>query len=155
MTEAALSSLLEPLFRHEQSGSHSFAHACNRRRSFLGAGVLDRGKLEGRGSRYPLLLSIQSSDVSPLPHLLSQKILPSEYYTSHLLVSQADQRVLIDLVDKLMPRLSSHMEDLGVDLPAVTFAWFLSLYTDCLPVEVSFISHVWNLERFTIRLLLT
>lgn len=36
-----------------------------------------------------------------------------------------------------MPALADHLEDLGVDLPAVTFAWFLSLYTDCLPVEVS------------------
>lgn len=65
------------------------------------------------------------------------KILPEDYYTSHLLVSQADQRVLIDLVRELMPKLSDHLEELGVDLPAVTFAWFLSLYTDCLPVEVS------------------
>lgn len=66
-----------------------------------------------------------------------EKMLPAEYYTSHLLVSQADQRVLIDLVQEMMPKLLRHFEDLGVDLPAVTFAWFLSLYTDCLPVEVS------------------
>ncbi|EPQ31674.1 uncharacterized protein PFL1_01007 [Pseudozyma flocculosa PF-1] len=71
-----------------------------------------------------------------------EKILPSEYYTSHLLVSQADQRVLIELVDELMPALSAHVADLGVDLPAVTFAWFLSLYTDCLPVETLF--RVWD-----------
>ena len=71
-----------------------------------------------------------------------EKILPSEYYTSHLLVSQADQRVLIELVDELMPALSAHLSELGVDLPAVTFAWFLSLYTDCLPVETLF--RVWD-----------
>lgn len=66
-----------------------------------------------------------------------EKILPREYYTSHLLVSQADQRVLLDLIREVLPSLANHLEDLGVDLPAVTFAWFLSLYTDCLPVEVS------------------
>jgi hypothetical protein len=71
-----------------------------------------------------------------------EKILPEEYYTSHLLVSQADQRVLMDLMDDILPRLSSHIRDLGVDLPAVTFAWFLSLYTDCLPVETLF--RVWD-----------
>ncbi|PWN22480.1 TBC-domain-containing protein [Microstroma glucosiphilum] len=71
------------------------------------------------------------------------KILPEDYYTSHLLVSQADQRVLIDLVRELIPKLADHLEDLGVDLPAVTFAWFLSLYTDCLPVETLF--RVWDL----------
>ncbi|PWN49016.1 TBC-domain-containing protein [Violaceomyces palustris] len=71
-----------------------------------------------------------------------EKILPSEYYTSHLLVSQADQRVLIELVEELMPDLAAHISGLGVDLPAVTFAWFLSLYTDCLPVETLF--RVWD-----------
>ncbi|TKY86622.1 hypothetical protein EX895_004261 [Sporisorium graminicola] len=73
---------------------------------------------------------------------LIEKILPSEYYTSHLLVSQADQRVLIELVAEHMPRLHAHILDLGVDLPAITFAWFLSLYTDCLPVETLF--RVWD-----------
>lgn len=71
-----------------------------------------------------------------------EKILPSEYFTSHLLASQADQRVLIELVAELLPKLAEHLEELGVDLPAVTFAWFLSLYTDCLPVETLF--HVWD-----------
>lgn len=73
---------------------------------------------------------------------LIEKILPSEYYTSHLLVSQADQRVLIELVSEHMPRLYAHITELGVDLPAITFAWFLSLYTDCLPVETLF--RVWD-----------
>lgn len=73
---------------------------------------------------------------------LIEKILPSEYYTSHLLVSQADQRVLIELVSEHMPRLHEHITELGVDLPAITFAWFLSLYTDCLPVETLF--RVWD-----------
>lgn len=66
-----------------------------------------------------------------------ERILPQDYFTSHLIVAQADQRVLIDLVHTMLPRLAQHIDDLGVDLPAVTFAWFLSLYTDCLPVEVS------------------
>ncbi|SJX61547.1 uncharacterized protein SRS1_12532 [Sporisorium reilianum f. sp. reilianum] len=73
---------------------------------------------------------------------LIEKILPSEYYTAHLLVSQADQRVLIELVAEHMPRLHAHLAELGVDLPAITFAWFLSLYTDCLPVETLF--RVWD-----------
>jgi hypothetical protein len=63
--------------------------------------------------------------------------LPSDYYTSHLLVSQADQRVLKDLIEKLMPDVTAHLEDLGVELPAVTFGWFLSLFTDSLPIQVS------------------
>jgi hypothetical protein len=71
-----------------------------------------------------------------------ENILPQDYFTSHLLVAQADQRVLIDIIRDKLPKLAKHIDQLGVDLPAVTFAWFLSLYTDCLPVETLF--RVWD-----------
>ena len=73
---------------------------------------------------------------------LIENILPIDYFTAHLLIAQADQRVLIDFVQELMPKLAKHIDELGVDLPAVTFAWFLSLYTDCLPVETLF--RIWD-----------
>ncbi|KAM0751672.1 TBC-domain-containing protein [Meredithblackwellia eburnea MCA 4105] len=72
-----------------------------------------------------------------------EKILPSDYYTSHLLVSQADQRVLRDLVQRIMPDIAAHLEDLGVELPAITFGWFLSLFTDALPIQT--LLRVWDL----------
>ncbi|KAL8291737.1 hypothetical protein RQP46_001995 [Phenoliferia psychrophenolica] len=72
-----------------------------------------------------------------------EKILPSDYYTSHLLVSQADQRVLRDLVERIMPDVAAHLEDLGVELPAITFGWFLSLFTDALPIQT--LLRVWDL----------
>ncbi|SCV74842.1 BQ2448_7871 [Microbotryum intermedium] len=72
-----------------------------------------------------------------------EKILPSDYYTSHLLVSQADQRVLKDLVVRLMPDLAAHLEDLGVELPTITFGWFLSLFTDALPIQT--LLRIWDL----------
>ncbi|PWN28235.1 TBC-domain-containing protein [Jaminaea rosea] len=74
---------------------------------------------------------------------LLERVVPEGYYTSHLVTSQADQRVLVELVRERMPGLMGRMEALGVDLPAVSFAWFLSLYTDCLPVETLF--RVWDL----------
>lgn len=64
-----------------------------------------------------------------------ERILPSDYYTSQLLVSQADQRVLRDLVEEHAPKVAAHLDDLGVELPAVTFGWFLSLFTDSLPIQ--------------------
>lgn len=72
-----------------------------------------------------------------LPCAALQNILPSDYYTSHLLVSRADQEVLKDLVDRTLPKLAAHLEDQGVELSAITFGWFLSLFTDCLPIQVS------------------
>ena len=35
------------------------------------------------------------------------------------------------------------MEQLGVELPAVTFSWFLSLFTACLPIQTVF--RVWDM----------
>ncbi|KWU42546.1 TBC-domain-containing protein [Rhodotorula sp. JG-1b] len=78
-----------------------------------------------------------------------ENILPSDYYTSHLLVSRADQQVLKDLVDRTLPKLSAHLEEQGVELSAITFGWFLSLFTDCLPIQVQpcprMRSRVWDL----------
>jgi hypothetical protein len=35
-----------------------------------------------------------------------------------------------------LPKVDKHLGELGVDLAAVTFGWWLSLFCDCLPVEV-------------------
>jgi hypothetical protein len=65
------------------------------------------------------------------------RILPQGYYTPDLLSSRADQLVLAELVAQYVPKVHTYLEDLGVDLSSITFGWFLSLFTDCLPVEVS------------------
>ena len=73
---------------------------------------------------------------------LIHTILPPAYYASDMLVPQADQQVLVHLVQSGLPKLASHMKKLGVELPAVTYAWFLSLFTACLPIETLF--RVWD-----------
>lgn len=65
-----------------------------------------------------------------------EKYLPEDFFSPSLLVSRACPLVLLDYVHDLMPALFNHLMDLGVDLPAICFSWFLSLFTDCLPVEV-------------------
>ncbi|GAA5932439.1 uncharacterized protein JCM15063_001226 [Sporobolomyces koalae] len=72
-----------------------------------------------------------------------ENILPSDYYTSHLLVSRADQQVLNDLVSRLLPTISAHLEEHGVELSAISFGWFLSLFTDVLPIQT--LLRVWDL----------
>ncbi|BGP23116.1 hypothetical protein JCM10295v2_002009 [Rhodotorula toruloides] len=72
-----------------------------------------------------------------------ENILPSDYYTSHLLVSRADQQVLRDLVERIMPKFATHLDEHGVELSAITFGWFLSLFTDCLPIQT--LLRVWDL----------
>jgi hypothetical protein len=71
-----------------------------------------------------------------------ENILPHSYYDQHLLTSRADQSVLRSYVAELLPRLSSHLDELEIELEALTFQWFLSVFTDCLSAEALF--RVWD-----------
>ncbi|CAA7267521.1 unnamed protein product [Cyclocybe aegerita] len=72
-----------------------------------------------------------------------ERILPEDFFSPSLLPSRACPLVLLDYVQELTPKLHSHLTDLGVDLAAICFSWFLSLFTDCLPVETLF--RIWDL----------
>ena len=71
-----------------------------------------------------------------------ENILPRHYYDNSLLTSRADQQVLRQYVRELLPRLSAHLDELSIDLEALTFQWFLSLFTDCLSAEALY--RVWD-----------
>lgn len=65
-----------------------------------------------------------------------ERILPEDFFSPSLLPSRACPLVLLDYVQEFTPKLYTHLTELGVDLPAICFSWFLSVFTDCLPVEV-------------------
>ena len=67
---------------------------------------------------------------------LIEHILPEDFFSPSLLSSRACPLVLLDYVKELLPKLHAHLAELGVDLGAICFSWFLSLFTDCLPIEV-------------------
>ncbi|KAI1488852.1 TBC domain protein [Biscogniauxia mediterranea] len=71
-----------------------------------------------------------------------EHILPQGYYDHSLMASRADQQVLRQYVRKVLPRLSQHLENLCIELEALTFQWFLSVFTDCLSAEALF--RVWD-----------
>jgi hypothetical protein len=71
-----------------------------------------------------------------------EDILPEHYYDQHLLTSRADQSVLRGYVGEILPRLSAHLDELEIELEALTFQWFLSVFTDCLSAEALF--RVWD-----------
>ncbi|PCH42541.1 TBC-domain-containing protein [Wolfiporia cocos MD-104 SS10] len=72
-----------------------------------------------------------------------ERILPEDFFSPSLLSSRACPLVLLDYVRELMPKLHAHLSELEVDLAAICFSWFLSLFTDCLPVETLF--RVWDI----------
>jgi small G protein signaling modulator 3 len=71
-----------------------------------------------------------------------ENILPSGYFDKGLLVSRADQIVLRSYVSEVLPKLGAQFEDLGVELEACSFMWFLSLFTGCLSAEALY--RVWD-----------
>ena len=76
-----------------------------------------------------------------------ENILPRGYYDHSLLASRADQQVLRQYVTDVLPKLSSHFDDLSIELETLTFQWFLSVFTDCLSAEALF--RVWDVVLCT------
>jgi hypothetical protein len=70
------------------------------------------------------------------------RILPVDFFSPSLLPSRACPLVLLDYVQEFIPKLHAHLTELGVDLAAICFSWFLSLFTDCLPAEVGGIGRI-------------
>ncbi|CAB3999718.1 Hypothetical predicted protein [Paramuricea clavata] len=75
---------------------------------------------------------------------LVEHVMPIAYYTQTLVGSQADQRVLKDLLAEKIPKVTDHLDTLNIDLSLVTFNWFLTAYVDSVPIEVCIYSAVYN-----------
>ena len=89
-----------------------------------------------------LLIMPSAEDAFWMLTSMIETILPPHYYDHSLLTSRADQQVLRQYVAEILPRLSSHLDELGIELEALTFQWFLSVFTDCLSAEALF--RVWD-----------
>ncbi|KAL9134577.1 MAG: hypothetical protein Q9175_004237 [Cornicularia normoerica] len=89
-----------------------------------------------------LLVMPTAEDAFWLLTTIIENVLPQHYYDHSLLASRADQQVLRQYVGEVLPKLSAHLDELGIELEAVTFQWFLSVFTDCLSAEALF--RVWD-----------
>ncbi|KAG6848421.1 hypothetical protein H0H93_000311, partial [Arthromyces matolae] len=89
-----------------------------------------------------LLVHADEEDAFWMLAAIVERILPEDFFSPSLLPSRACPLVLLDYVQEYVPKLYAHLIELGVDLPAICFSWFLSLFTDCLPVETLF--RVWD-----------
>ena len=69
-----------------------------------------------------------------------------ENYSSTMIGSIVDQSIFENLLKARIPRLASHMAELGVPIGVITHGWFLCLFIGCLPLEVCRCegSAVWN-----------
>ncbi|KAL1860801.1 hypothetical protein Plec18167_008550 [Paecilomyces lecythidis] len=89
-----------------------------------------------------LLIMPTAEDAFWILASMIENILPQHYYDHGLLASRADQQVLRQYIAEVLPKLSGHLDDLGVEIEALTFQWFLSVFTDCLSAEALY--RVWD-----------
>lgn len=89
-----------------------------------------------------LLIMPTAEDAFWILASMIENILPQHYYDHGLLASRADQRVLRQYIAEVLPKLSAHLDNLGIELEALTFQWFLSVFTDCLSAEALY--RVWD-----------
>jgi hypothetical protein len=68
--------------------------------------------------------------------------LPRDYYDRSLLGSQADQRVLKDILRERAPTLSQHLAKCDIDFSLVTFNWFHTLFVDTMPSDTMI--RIWD-----------
>ncbi|KAL8777790.1 MAG: hypothetical protein Q9194_002348, partial [Teloschistes cf. exilis] len=89
-----------------------------------------------------LLIMPTAEDAFWMLTSIIENILPEQYYDRSLLASRADQKVLLAYTAEILPKLSEHFENMGIELEALTFQWFLSLFTDCLSAEALY--RIWD-----------
>lgn len=89
-----------------------------------------------------LLITPTAEDAFWILASMIEVILPQHYYDHGLMASRADQVVLRGYISQVLPKLSAHLDALGIELEALTFQWFLSVFTDCLSAEALY--RVWD-----------
>ncbi|KAK5997704.1 TBC domain-containing protein C4G8.04 [Cladobotryum mycophilum] len=94
-----------------------------------------------------LLITPSAEDAFWILTSIIENILPHGYYDHSLISSRADQQVLRQYVKTVLPKLSAHLDSLSIELEALTFQWFLSVFTDCLCAEALF--RVWDVVLCT------
>eukprot|EP00053_Salpingoeca_punica_P016111 m.150547 g.150547 ORF g.150547 m.150547 type:complete len:1063 (+) comp16880_c0_seq14:201-3389(+) len=74
---------------------------------------------------------------------LVEKIMPDGYFVHPMLLPRADQRVLLDLIERYLPQTRKKLDEAGIDLSLATFHWFFTAFVECTSTEISL--RVWDL----------
>ena len=68
---------------------------------------------------------------------LTEKFFSLNYYDHLLSGAQADQEVLGELLATRLPELHKHLQDRDVFISTITLNWFLAIFIDAMPFQVS------------------
>ena len=68
---------------------------------------------------------------------ITERFFAANYFDQYLSGAQADQEVLGHLMKDKLPMLAAHLDSLDIEISTVTLNWFLAIFFDALPFEVS------------------
>ena len=68
---------------------------------------------------------------------MTEKYFNPSYFDQYLSGAQADQEVLKEIVEEKLPSLAAHLRSVDIDLSTITLNWFLAVFFDAVPFEVS------------------
>jgi len=83
-----------------------------------------------------ILLFMNEEEAFWLTSSICEELLP-DYYVTSMIGSMADQRVFEVLVQTYLPNIYSHLESVGIPIQLISFPWFMCIYVNCLPLEIS------------------
>ncbi|GBM56262.1 TBC1 domain family member 2B [Araneus ventricosus] len=88
-----------------------------------------------------MLLFVDAEDAFWCLVAIVERYFPSSYFDQNLIGAQADQELLKELLRNKLPKISAHLAALDIELSTVTLNWFLSLFIDSVPIEVSILQN--------------
>eukprot|EP00736_Rhodelphis_marinus_P001082 Rmarinus@m.27534 len=71
-----------------------------------------------------------------------ENLMPRDFYAAPLTQLHVDMKVLVDLLDDKLPRVSAHFKHLNVPLEPIFSAWFLCIYVNIFPLEA--VLRIWD-----------
>jgi len=83
-----------------------------------------------------ILLFMNEEEAFWLTSSICEELLP-DYYVTSMIGSMADQRVFEVLVQTYLPDIYSHLQSVGIPIQLISFPWFMCIYVNCLPLEIS------------------
>ena len=68
---------------------------------------------------------------------ITEKYFSPNYFDKTLTGAQADQEVLKDILRDKLPQIAEHLDSIDIELSTVTFNWFLAIFFEAVPFQVS------------------
>ncbi|CAG0914429.1 unnamed protein product [Notodromas monacha] len=89
-----------------------------------------------------ILLFMEEEDAFWMISAIIEDLLPASYYSQTLLGVQADQRVLREMVQGMLPELDKVLTDHDIELSLITLHWFLTLFASVVHMRV--LLRIWD-----------